>query len=326
MTNKLCQFRNINRLAGRKSVSALVAITLSIGLLAVSISARAASLEVQKVADGIYALVGELGQRSPENLGNNATFGVIETKDGVVLIDSGGTYKGAAQIDEAIKTFTSKPVVMVINTGGQDHRWLGNAYFKQHGARIIASEAAVADQKQRYNDQLIMLDNLVGTKGTTGTRDVYADETFDTSLDLNVGGVKIQLRHPGPAHTPGDSYVWLPQQKIMFAGDIVFVDRLLGIVSESNSRAWMEAFKKIEALQPDHVIPGHGRATTLKQARKDTYEYLVMIRSKVKELVKSGGGISKLGTIDQSEFKYLKNYDQLKGRNAERVLLELEWE
>lgn len=316
----------VRRYTKAMSTSALVAILFFLGLLLTSVRVQAASLEIEKVADGIYALVGELGQRSPDNLGNNATFGVIVTDDGVVLIDSGGTEKGAAQIEEAIKSFTTKPVVMVINTGGQDHRWLGNGYFKRKGARIIASSDAVADQKTRFSEQLTMLENLVGTAGTTGTRDVYADETFTSSLDVNIGGKKIQLRHPGPAHTPGDSYVWLPKQKVVFTGDIVFVDRMLGIGSMSNSRSWMNAFEQIAALQPEYVVPGHGRATTLKKARTDTYDYLATIRSKIRELVKSGGGISKVGTIDQSQFQYLKNYDELKGRNAERVFLELEWE
>ncbi len=305
---------------------ALTAIVFSIGLLLTTVNARADSLEVQKVTDRIYALVGELGQRSPKNLGNNATFGVIETDDGVVLIDPGGTRKGAAQIHRVIKTITNKPIVMVINTGGQDHRWLGNGYFKQNGARIIASSDAVNDQKARYSDQLTSLENLVGIVGTTGTRDVHADETFTSSLDLTVGGVKMQLRHPGPAHTPGDSYIWLPQQKVVFTGDIVYVERMLGIGSMSNSRSWIEVFEQINALKPKHVVPGHGKATTLNKARADTYDYLVMIRSKIKELVKSGGGMDKVGTVDQSQFKYLKNFEQLKGRNAERVFLELEWE
>ena len=68
--------------------------SLYVGLFLLSSGiAAAAPLEVQKVDEGIYALVGDLGQRSPQNLGNNATFGVIVTSDGVVLVDPGGTRK-----------------------------------------------------------------------------------------------------------------------------------------------------------------------------------------------------------------------------------------
>jgi len=308
---------------GRKSLSARI---LLLFLLLTEANVHAAPLDIQRVADGVYALVGDLGNRSAKNLGNNATFGVIVTDNGVVLIDPGGTYKGARQIHEAIKTVTSKPVVLVINTGGQDHRWLGNSYFKEQGARIVASSDAVADQKARLNEQLIGLENLVGNKGMAGTRDVYADETFSKSLDLNIGGTELQLRHLGPAHTPGDTFVWLPKQHVVFTGDIVYVQRMLAIIAVSNSRSWIEVFEQVAVLKPEHVVPGHGKATTLETARADTYDYLVTIRDGVRKLVKGGGGVDKLGSVDQSRFEYLGNYEILKGRNAERVFLELEWE
>src|SRR3972149_3975393 len=124
-------------------------LALLFGLLASFPPVRAAPLQVQKVTAGAYALVGELGQRSPENLGNNATFGVIVTGDSVVLVDPGGSFNGAKQIHKATQSITAKPVRLVINTGGQDHRWLGNGYFKARGARIVGAATAVADQRGR---------------------------------------------------------------------------------------------------------------------------------------------------------------------------------
>lgn len=286
----------------------------------------AAALEVQKITEDVYALVGELGQRSPENLGNNATFGVIVTKEGVVLVDPGGSREGARSIEAAIRTVTDKPVVLVINTGGQDHRWLGNGYFKAKGARIVASTAAVADQRARARDQLIMLDNLVGAKGMAGTTPVYADETFEERKELTIGGTNLVLRHAGPAHTPGDTFVWLPAKKVVFTGDIVYVERMLGVGAESKSGTWVKVFEEVAALEPKHVVPGHGRATTLERARADTYDYLVALRAGVKEHIDQGGGIEEIGKIDQSRFKYLQVYEELKGRNAQQVYQEMEWD
>jgi glyoxylase-like metal-dependent hydrolase (beta-lactamase superfamily II) len=97
------------------------------------------AFETIKVAENVYALVGPLTQRDKQNLGNNATFGVVITIDGVVLIDPGGSSKGAAEIDAALAKLTDKPVKFVVNTGGQDHRWFGNHYFKLKGAKIIAA-------------------------------------------------------------------------------------------------------------------------------------------------------------------------------------------
>lgn len=288
--------------------------------------ALAAPLQVQKVTDGVYALVGEFGQRSPENFGNNATFGVIVTGDGVVLVDPGGSYNGAKQIHEAIRSISDKPVQLVINTGGQDHRWLGNGYFKAQGARIVASKAAVTDQRARVTDQLITLNRFVGEKLMAGTEAVHAGETFENRLDLEVGGVRLVLRHTGTAHTPGDSFVWLPQKKVVFAGDIVYVERLLVVNAESRSQSWIKAFEEMAALKPEHVIPGHGPVTTLARARADTYDYLVALRKQVKVFMDGGGEIYDVGKIDQSRFKHIKLYEELKGRNAQQVFQEMEWE
>jgi len=299
------------------------------GLIVLLISGQAGALEplkVEPLSEQVYAIIGPFGNRSPENLGNNATFGFIVTDEGVILIDPGGSYRGAAEIRTAISRVTDQPVKLVINTGGQDHRWLGNGYFKQRGARIISSKAAVADQKERTQDQLIALDRLIGDAGLEGTTPVYADQVFERRLDLTHGGVSVELHHLGQAHTPGDLFVWLPQQSVLFSGDIVYVGRLLGIGSQSNSRSWVEVFRGMARFRPVHVVPGHGPVSTLSAARADTLDYLVWLRDTVAAFMDAGGGIEDIGTLDQGAFAHLANFDQLKGRNAQQVFQEMEWE
>jgi glyoxylase-like metal-dependent hydrolase (beta-lactamase superfamily II) len=229
-------------------------------------------------------------------------------------------------IHAAIRTITDKPVAVVINTGGQDHRWLGNGYFKALGSRIIAHEAAVTDQQARSQDQLIALTNLIGTDGVEGTEPVYADETFSDSTTLTIGATRIDIRHAGHAHTPGDSYVWLPDRNILFSGDIIYVDRMLSIGPQSAHKGWISAFETVSALEPAVIVPGHGAPVDMAKARADSYDYLVFLRQAVMDFMEDGGGIEDVGTIDQSRFSYLANYDELKGRNAQRVYEELEWE
>ena len=284
------------------------------------------TLKLQKVTDDVYAIVGELGNRTPRNLGNNATFGFVITSDGVVLIDSGGTYKGAKEIHNLIKSVTEKPVTVVINTGGQDHRWLGNGYFKKQGARLIANKKAVQDQKARSQDQYIMLATMVGDEGVKGTDTVYAEQTFEENFEIVHGGVTFKLFHAGHAHTPGDSFVWLPQKNVMFTGDIVYTERMLGIGTQSNSKSWVSAIQSMMEYKPTYVVPGHGRATDLTRARKDTYDYLMFLRNAVSEFMESGGDMSEISNIDQSRFSHLLNYETLAGRNAQQVFTELEWE
>jgi glyoxylase-like metal-dependent hydrolase (beta-lactamase superfamily II) len=294
--------------------------------LACSSARGDAGLELQQVTDNVYAIVGDLGNRSAENLGNNATFGFVVTAEGVVLIDPGGSERGAKAIDKLIRATTDQPVVAVINTGGQDHRWLGNDYFRRQGARIIASEAAVADQRKRAQDQFIMLDNLVGKDLMQGTRAAHADETFAEKTDIMLGGTLIEVRHAGTAHTPGDSFVWLPAQRVMFTGDIVYTERMAGMIPQSSSRNWIEVFDLMAAREPQHLVPGHGGVTTLERARRDTRDYLVFLRTEVAEFIDAGGDLSEIGGIDQSDWTYLLNHELLAGRNAHQVFTEMEWE
>lgn len=281
---------------------------------------------LQPVNDHVYAVVGPLGNRTPENLGNNATFGFVVTEAGVVLIDSGGTREGAAALQRVIRRVTDQPVKVVINTGGQDHRWLGNGYFKERGARIIASAKAVEDQRARVQDQFFRLGNLLGEDALEGTDPVYAGETFDQAMRLELGGVTFELRDVGPAHTPGDSLVWLPEERVVFAGDVVFVERMLRVAPHSSSRGWIAAFEAMAALEPATVVPGHGPPSDLARARADTLDYLVFLRGSVGRFMDGGGSITEVGGLDQSRFDYLVNFESLAGRNAQQVFQEMEWE
>jgi glyoxylase-like metal-dependent hydrolase (beta-lactamase superfamily II) len=283
-------------------------------------------LQPVKVTEKIWAIVGPLSNRTPENLGNNATFGVVITSEGLILVDSGGTRKGAEALHAVVKSISDKPVRYVINTGGQDHRWFGNDYFSRQGAKIISSEAAAVDHKQRFNDQVLRLTALIGDENFAGTEARYADILFSDSYRLTLGDTSIELFHKGQAHTPGDSYVWIPDSSVVFSGDIVYVDRMLGIGEQSNSRSWVEVFEAMAALQPDVVIPGHGAPVSLEKAKKDSYDYLVALRERVAAFIDEGGDISEVSEIAQDDFAYLENYDTLSGRNAQKVYSELEFE
>jgi len=283
------------------------------------------ALDVHKVTDGVYALVGEKKQRSPSNLANNATFGVIETQDGLVLVDPGGSWKGAEIIHETIKSFSALPVKYVINTGGQDHRWLGNGYWKAQNAKIIASNAAVEDQKERASQQLSALKNFLGP-GLDKTEPIFADLTFETNHNLTLGELTISIHHIGAAHTPGDSFVWIKEKDTLFSGDIIYVERLLGIGPQSNSKSWLKSFEAIAALTPKHIIPGHGNPTSLKVAKAQTYQYLLNIRNKMRDHLDQGGDMIAAPKIDQSAFAHLEQFEALAGRNAQQVFSEMEWE
>ncbi|MHA1166168.1 MAG: MBL fold metallo-hydrolase, partial [Alphaproteobacteria bacterium] len=228
-------------------------------------------------------------------------------------------------LDAAIRTVTKQPVKVVINTGGQDHRWIGNSYWRERGARIIASQAALADHKDRGSLQMTMLDALIKDK-LDKTNPVYADETFAETHKFSLGGVAIEIHHKGQAHTPGDAFVWLPQSKVMFTGDIVYVERLAGVGPMSNAGSWIKVFEAMAAYKPKYLVPGHGGVTDLKRAREETYDYLVALRKQMAAHIEKGGDMIGSVKIDQSAFSHLENFGELAKRNAQQVFAEMEFE
>lgn len=289
-------------------------------------SLTASAFDTVRVADNIYALVGDLGQRSPENLGHNMTSGFIVTNEGVVVIDTGGSRANAEAIHAAIRKVSDKKIIYAINSGGQDHRWFGNDYFRKQGAKIVAADSTAKDMRDRGAEQVERIKPLLGDK-FAGTQLVYPDTTFAQRMTLPVKGITIELIYSGGAHTPGDLLVWLPQSSVAFAGDTVFAERMLGILPDSAGR-WIKSLEYLrDTLQPRVVVPGHGKVTDMKQAQRDSYDYLVFLRSTVTKRFADGAfdPVEASQNLDQSRFSYLKNYEDLglRSRNALAVAEEL---
>ena len=307
-----------------KNVFIILASLLSISLIPTQVSAL--QLSPIQVTQGVYAFIGETGIRTYENEGMNANAGFIVTKAGVVVVDSGSSYLVAKAMHEAIKKITQQPVRYVINTGGQDHRWLGNGYFKAIGAQIIASRKAMADMQERGAMELAALKPDLRDK-LAGTQIVYPDRLFDQTDSLKLGDVNIQIIYTHGGHTPGDAVVWLPKSRTLFSGDLIFVDRLLGVLPFSNSKDWLASVEEIERLNPKVIIPGHGKVCDLAKARHDTKDYLNLLRNHMHKAYDAGSDLQKaIDTLDQSAFRHLENFELLKGGNASRVYLEMETE
>ena len=300
-----------------------------LGLLLVALSPLTHAVEVsfQAVAPGVYAFIGDKGGRTAQNEGLNANIGLVVTPAGALLIDSGASFKGAERIHAAVKRVTAQPVKWVINTGGQDHRWLGNGYFAAQGAEVIAHADARADMQARGGDHIAALkpelkEKLDGTVPTLPTRWLSGpDET------LNLGGMAVEVKHRRGAHTPGDLMVWLPQPRVVFSGDIVYVDRMLGVIPVSHTGRWLESFAALESLQPARIVPGHGEVCELPQAQAQTRDYLQALRTHMKKAVEDGADISAtIKAFDVRPWMGLLNAAELHPGNASRTYLELERE
>ena len=310
------------------AVSAALALTIAVAAGPATAQSKAFQLKLEKVTGKVYALVGSIHGRSYDNHALNNTMGFIVTGKGVVLIDSGASSQGAALIAKTIKRVTDQPVKWVINTGVQDHRWLGNGYFKARGAQIIALERTVKAQKELADSHMkrlkrILKDRLAGTVPAYAPTPLAGDKA-----SVTLGGVKLELIWPGEAHFADDAIVWMPAAQTVFTGDLVFMDRMLAIQRSGKPlvTSWAKAFKVMAALKPAHVVPGHGAPGDLAKAQADTGDYLDFL---VKNIVPAVDNMEDIGDVvnrleKAPAFAHLANFKALQRQNVNRVFLQLE--
>ena len=295
-------------------------------LLSLPCAAADLVLRPVKVATDVYAVIGDIGQQTYANDGLNNNLGFVVTTQGVLVVNSGASVRVAKALYTAIQQITPQPVKWVINVNSQNQNWLGNAVFKGLNATLLAHKEAGRLMQEIGSAQLQAAKGLLKERADqTGL--TYPGELIQGRREIKLGGTPIEILHFGSAHTAGDVVVWLPQQKVLFAGDIVFTERMLAIIPIGNSGGWIKAFDQAMALKPSVIVPGHGRPTNVKKATHDTRDYLAYLRSEVKNILKKNGSLQDaVEKIDQTRFKYLANFDLLAKRNVSQVYTEMERE
>lgn len=233
----------------------------------------------QVVAPGAWYVQGlpELGSSANQNFISNAGF--VVTAQGVVVIDALGSPVLAQRLLDQIRIITPQPVTHVIVTHYHADHIYGLQTFRDMGARIIAHGAA---REYLYSDnaQLRLETSRQGMAPWVNkqTRLIEADEWLTGEQVLTVGGVLFQIKPMGPSHTPEDLVVYLPEKKLLFAGDLVFRNRV-PFVGQADSAHWVKALDALLAFDATAIVPGHGPVST--QARTDlqlTRDYLLHLR------------------------------------------------
>jgi glyoxylase-like metal-dependent hydrolase (beta-lactamase superfamily II) len=162
---------------------------------------------------------------------------------------------------------------VLVNTHANGDHCYGNELVA--GAEIVASRAAAAEMGETPPEALAGLVKAVGGADTLlgrfvrdafgafafeGIRLAPPTRTFDGRLELSIGAKRVELLEVGPAHTRGDVIAHLPDERVLFTGDILFVEGT-PIVWEGPVANWIAACDRILALDPAVIVPGHGPIT-----------------------------------------------------------------
>lgn len=303
------------------------AIVLCAGLLALATSSRALaqnSLEPRQIAAGVYAFVADTGEITPENRGFTGNSGFVVGTSGVVVIDTGSSYRHGRRMLAAIAEVTDKPVELVILTHAVQEFLFGNAAFSETGVPILAHEETANLMQARCARCLEDLRRLLGDE-LTGTRLVLPQVRVSAGTPIEAGGRQLELLHFGWASTPGDLAVLDRATGVLFAGGLVAVGRIPEI-RDSDFEGWLAALDRIAALPVTGVVPGHGPVSGA-DAIGATAGYLRALDQTLRALY--AGGASLMEAIDAATlaaYSHWSRYPATHRRNLLHRYLQLEIE
>lgn len=287
-----------------------------------------AAMSAQQVSEHVWYVEGlsALGTSSNQNFISNATF--VVTPDGVVVIDALGSPALAERLMSEIRKVTDQPVTHVVVTHYHADHVYGLQVFKAAGARIVAHSAG-----KQYIYSEIAQRRLQDSRQTLApwidgkTRLVAADQWIDSATALMVGGVRLDIQPVGPAHTPEDLVVYVAQDKVLIAGDLVF-RRRIPFVGQADSGYWIEALDALLRFDASVLVPGHGPLSTTPRADMQlTRDYLSHLRKVM------GSAARNLEPFDEaylaadwSRFESLPLFDAANRMNAYNTYLLMERE
>ncbi len=280
----------------------------------------------QQVSENVWSAIGETDAPTYENSGHNNNLSFIITDDGVVVVNASASYLLAKALHQEIKKLTKQPVKYVILENAQGHAMLGSNYWQEKGAKIVAHKDAAAVMKRYAKASVKRMQERQKDKGKL-TKATVPDILFDEKFELNMGGTIIQTLHLGPAHSPGDIVVWLPQQKLVISGDMAFHQRLLPVTEHTDTAAWINTWEtKFEPLGAQIVIPGHGTPTSMIEVSKYTVDYLKYVRHQVAKILDEDGDLQQAYEMDLSAYEQLDTFDDLAKQNIGRIFRAMEFE
>jgi glyoxylase-like metal-dependent hydrolase (beta-lactamase superfamily II) len=273
---------------------------------------------------GMVQGLSALGSSANRNFISNAGF--VVTSAGVVVIDALGSPELARELRAEIARITPLPVTHVIVTHYHADHIYGLQVFKDAGARVIAHRQALlylhSDTAQQ---RLAASREELFPWVDEATRLVPADQWVDGPTTLRVGDTVLELHPVGPSHTPEDLVVWLPQRRVLFAGDLVFRGRI-PFVGQADSAHWIQALDTLLGFDAQLVVPGHGPVSGSVRADLElTRDYLLHLRRTMGEAARNLDPFDEAyARTDWSRFEKLPLFSVANRMNAYNTYLLME--
>jgi glyoxylase-like metal-dependent hydrolase (beta-lactamase superfamily II) len=283
-------------------------------------------LKAVQVSPSAYMVEGLSALGSPQNQNFISNAGFVVTPQGVAVIDALGSPALAERLIAEIRSITQAPIRWVIVTHYHADHIYGLQSFKHAGATIVAHQAA---REYLHSDQARL--RLEASRAELApwidaqTRLVEADMWIDAERELKLGKLTLRLRPVGPSHTPEDLVVYVPEERLLFAGDLVFRGRI-PFVGQADSRQWIKALDALLAFDAETIVPGHGPLS--RKAREDmqtTRDYLAYLRRSMGQAARNMEPFDEAyKATDWSAFEHLPLFRVANRMNAYNTYLLME--
>jgi len=265
---------------------------------------------MRRLSDGIYAYV------QPDGGWCVSNAGLIVGEGTTVLVDTTATERRTRLLASEVAKVSPRPPNVLVNTHFHGDHVFGNGVFAPQ-ATIVAHELTRVEMIEAGPG----LRNLWPDVDWGDTPIVPPTVTFRDAVTVYAGDTRLEVMHVGPAHTTNDSVIWVPDKRILFAGDVLMSGVtpfcLMGSVAGS-----LQAIERLRALDPETIVPGHGHVGG-KELLDQNESYLLWLQQLACDGIHSGQSILDVAiTAKLGEFAELLDSERLIG-NLHRAYAEL---
>lgn len=246
------------------------------------------NLKPIKIDNGIYVILGDNSGLNSFNGGAISNTGFIIGEDEILIIDAGPSYIYAEEVIEIIKGISSLPIKYLVVTHHHPDHSFGISKYSELDLEIIISASEII-RYEKYGKRLLnQMKNLIGEQWFKNTKIIkfeYNDYEFPQEIDL--GNHKIIVNFFKNGHSEGDLVVEIVNKKIVFAGDIVFSERV-PTIPHANIDNWSIYIDELIDSDWMVLIPGHGPLIYEKYKLYSTKRWINYIDKVAKNAVELG--------------------------------------
>jgi cyclase len=261
--------------------------------------------QVRKLADGVYVVGG---------VNYNSNAGIVLTQDGVVVIDTGQNPIESRKILDIVKKLTPMPVRFVLDTEPHPDHTTGHFVFSPP-AVIISAAGGGESMRGREREAPQRIQQLAATSpemkaALEGYKFIPPHVEYNQSMTLNVGERTFELKYMRGVHSEADTAVWLPKERVIFSASAFVANQINILRPFVTIPDILAAGKMMKALNPEHVIPGHGPPGTVK-IFEDGEKYYALLLERVGKLMKDGKSLDEIKKeVKMPEYASWANQDR----------------